>query len=268
MLLQQPAESPYDLRFQLFGFPIRVAWTFWIGAVVFGYGLADMVDQLFQDSSPGRFPLLLLWAVCLLVSIIIHELGHALAFRTLGIESSIVLYHFGGLAIPRSGPATGGGFEFAPVTRLSPSQDLFIAASGPLLQIASAMVLAVGLKAAGYGVAAFGIIPGFNRIEWLQEGQPLATVGMFSIALFYILPSVLWALFNLLPVYPLDGGRVARAIIQLAGGQIEQSLWLSLVVAVLMAVWGLQSGEIFITLLFASLAMGNYQMLQQYGGRF
>ncbi len=103
MLLQEPPETPYDLRFQLLGFPVRVSWTFWLGAVVFGYEFARQIDFIAMAAglnSPGAGPLLLLWILCLLVSILIHELGHALAFRQFGIQSSIVLYHFGGLAIP------------------------------------------------------------------------------------------------------------------------------------------------------------------------
>ncbi len=101
MFLQQPAESPYDLRFQLFGFPVRIAWGFWVASIIFGFELVRGIEAYFGPDSPGRLPLLILWAFCLLVSILVHELGHALAFRQNGIESSIVLYHFGGLAIPR-----------------------------------------------------------------------------------------------------------------------------------------------------------------------
>lgn len=267
MLFQEPPESPYDIRFELFGFPVRIAWTFWLGAAVFGYGLANAIDRFFPESSPGRLPLLLLWATCLFISILIHELGHAFAFRRLGIESSVLLYHFGGLATPRSSYSSGS-FNFAPVSRLSPAQDLFVSAAGPLLQIATAVAVTMLFKVAGYSLLVYQEIPLLNRVEWLQMGQPIGTVGLFSISYFYILPSVLWAFLNLLPVYPLDGGRIARSLIQLGGGQVDQALWLSLIVAVLMAVWGFTGGQFFLGILFASLAMGNYQMLQQFGGRF
>ena len=67
---------------------------------VLGYGLASNLDLLFGEESLGVIPLLALWAVCIFVSIGIHELGHALAFRRYGIESRIVLYFMGGMAIP------------------------------------------------------------------------------------------------------------------------------------------------------------------------
>ena len=102
MLLQEPGHSPYDLRFHLLGFPVRVSWSFWLAGVIFGFSLVRGMDGALGLSSPGMLPLLMLWTVCLLVSILIHELGHALAFRQNGMNASIVLYHFGGLAIPTS----------------------------------------------------------------------------------------------------------------------------------------------------------------------
>lgn len=261
MLLQEPTESPYDLRFEMFGFPIRIAWTFWLGAAFFGYNLADYVDLLFADASPGRLPLLMLWAGCLFVSILIHELGHAFAFRVYGIESTVVLYHFGGLAIPRSGSFGRG--------RLSPQQDFVIAAAGPAAQILSAVALLLVFKVFGFAAESLDYMPGFiPRVPWLMNGEALDSVGLFSLSLFYVLPSILWGLLNLLPVWPLDGGRIARAMIELGGGQIVQSLWLSLIVAALVAYWGFTGGQFFLGILFAMMAIGNYQMLQQYGGRF
>ncbi|MEM9643393.1 MAG: site-2 protease family protein, partial [Planctomycetota bacterium] len=224
MLLQEPPESPYDLRFEMFGFPIRIAWTFWIGAAVFGNALASGLHDFFRQESPGRLPLLLLWAVLLLVSVLIHELGHAFAFRRYGIESKVLLYHFGGLAIPRSSYSSGQ-FNFAPVTRLSPIQDLIIAAAGPFAQIFSALILVLILKAAGYGVTALEWLPlGFDRVPWVQDGRRIESVGLYALTLFYLFPSILWALLNLLPVWPLDGGRIARAILQIFGGDVQLSL--------------------------------------------
>ena len=96
-------------------FPVRVSWTFWLGAIVFGYEFAQQIDiiavaaGLIQPRQSGRC--CCCGRLCLLVSILIHELGHALAFRQFGIQSSIVLYHFGGLAIPigsfRAGASVG-----------------------------------------------------------------------------------------------------------------------------------------------------------------
>ena len=121
MLLQEPPHSPYDLRFQLMGFPVRISWSFWIMAVIFGYSLVQLMDMRWGMASPGMMPMLILWTLCLLVSILIHEMGHALAFRQYGMNASIVLYHFGGLAIPTSTFTPGRSFG-----SLKPEQDIWI----------------------------------------------------------------------------------------------------------------------------------------------
>ena len=265
MLLQVPGESPYDLRFRLFGFSIRVAWTFWLGAVVFGYALVDGIDMMLGMDSPGRMPLLLLWGVCLFVSILIHELGHAFAFRLYGIESSVVLYHFGGLAVPRT--SFGGSRGFAPMN-LGAGPDLLIAAAGPLAQLVSALLLVGLFMAFDYRIEAFRWMPGGLDRLWpaVLEGRPIENAGLFALVTFYTFPSVLWALLNLVPVWPLDGGRIARSVVVLAGGPTEWSLWISLVTAAAMAVYGFQSGALFLGILFLSLAVSNFQLLQMRDG--
>jgi len=273
MLLQEPQPSPYDLQFRLFDFPIRIAWTFWLGAAVLGFNLVQVLDFQFADASPGRLPLLLLWALALLISILIHELGHAFAFRRYGTESSIVLYHFGGLAIPsgrsrnHAMAGTGhGGDQFVSslsAPRLTYGQELWIALAGPLVQLVSAIALVAVVKIAGYRVAAFDYMPWpLQEVPGVTGGRPLNSLGLLALVTFYVWPSVVWSILNLIPVFPLDGGRVMRSLVLIFGGRHETWLWTSLIVAGLVALVGLQSRQLFLGILFLSLAMGNYQMLQ------
>ncbi len=133
MLLAEPPETAYDLRFQLFGFPVRVAVTFWLGAIVFGYDIC----RFFAAETPlGMGPLMIGWALCLFASILIHELGHAIAFRYYGLHASIVLYHFGGLAIPTSSYTPGRS-----IRRTGEKEQLIISAAGPAFQLASAAIV-------------------------------------------------------------------------------------------------------------------------------
>jgi Zn-dependent protease len=267
MLLQEPGHSPYDLRFQLLGFPVRICWTFWLAGLVFGYQFARGMDARFEildpGSSPGFAPLLLLWTVCLLVSILIHELGHAVAYRRYGIEASVVLYHFGGLAIPTSSFSPGRGFGM-----LSPKQSIWVSVAGPLAQIASAVLLVAAVKAAGYRVTAFAMMPGppFYKIPGVLQGAEIEIPGLFALVAFYIFPSVLWALLNLIPVLPLDGGNIMRSIVQLTGGNVSQALWVSVIAGGLMAAYGFSIDHHYMGLLFLVLAVSNFQALQQTGG--
>ena len=102
---QEPAESQYDIHFQVLGFPIRVTWGFWAAAVVLGWSECNGWDSVFVSrniDSPGAPLLLIIWSFAILISILVHELGHALAMRYFGMRSRVVLYHFGGLAIGSS----------------------------------------------------------------------------------------------------------------------------------------------------------------------
>ncbi|TWU20460.1 Peptidase family M50 [Novipirellula galeiformis] len=267
-MLQDPPVSDYDLHFELFGFRVRIAWSFWLGALIFGFYLVRAVDDRFiasGDGSPGKLALLILWALCMLVSILIHELGHAFAFRQFGIQSSIVLYHFGGLAIPSSTFGTGRGSG-----QLNEKQDLWVALAGPLAQIVSAMLLVGVFVVSGFRVEALAwidsVVPlGLTKIPGVMEGDPITSSGLYALVLFYTFPSVLWALLNLVPVWPLDGGRIMNSLVLLNGGRREQALWISVFAAGLLTLYAFNHRQTFMGILFLSLAFSNYQMLQQTG---
>ncbi|QDT08061.1 Peptidase family M50 [Rubripirellula lacrimiformis] len=262
-MLQEPTPSPYDLRFRLLGFPVRIAWGFWVMAVVFGYSWVQSLDGMLRELSPGIIPLLVLWSICVFVSILIHELGHALAFRQNGIESSVVLYHFGGLAIPRSGRSFGS---------LRLKDDLWISLAGPLAQLFSAVVVIVLVKLSGYRLDQFDTL--YRMPEWLQQtihaddGAVMISdsVGLYAMVDFYLFPSIFWAILNLIPVLPLDGGRIASSLVQMRGGSIETALWISVIAAGLAALYGFSAGQQYMGLLFIALGVMSYQQLQSAGG--
>ena len=80
MFLGDPQRTQADLNFSLFGFPVRVSPFFWSVAAILGWGLVR---------EPKLFFLFILAAF---LSILIHELGHAFAFRRFGTSARIVLY--------------------------------------------------------------------------------------------------------------------------------------------------------------------------------
>lgn len=272
MLLQEPGHSAYDLRFSFLGFPVRITWGFWLMAFVLGHSLVRSLDGYFGDSTPGMLPLLVLWAICVLVSILIHELGHALAFRRYGIESSIVLYHFGGLAIPRGSARSNGS--------LTPPQNIWISFAGPLAQLASAALLIVVIKVTGSGFRVSHELAGenqraisildflpvfFEKFSELLTGDPIHSAGLFAMITFYILPSIFWAILNLIPVWPLDGGRIMSGIVEWRGGNMSQALWISVISAGFAAAYGFTHGQQFLAIMFAMLGISNFQQLQHSG---
>lgn len=204
------------LRFQLFRFPILVHWMFWVNVALLG-GAIDA-------NTPGRMQALLGWVAAAFVSIVIHELGHALAMRHFGDRQvGILLYGFGGVA-------RGSRWH-------SRMEDLLISAAGPALQIA-----------AGYAV------------KWLLTDWSTSNILLGSFLGGFVTVSIFWALFNLLPILPLDGGHISKAI--LGPRKLRTALVVSLVCAVGMALLFLQSGSLITPLFFGMMAWNNWKELQ------
>ncbi len=85
----EPNETAYDLRWRMFGTPVRVHPMFWLIAVILGYDATIRLGIGF----------VLAWVACVFVSILLHEFGHVWMGRLFGSHGHIVLYSFGGLAI-------------------------------------------------------------------------------------------------------------------------------------------------------------------------
>ncbi len=118
----------------------------------------------------------ILFVLSLFGCVLLHEFGHALMARQFGIETQdITLYPIGGVARLRRLPR-------------APGAELLIALAGPAVNVAIVLALA-GLSF--LGLSDLGLFPGF--IELLMVA---------NLAL---------ALFNLIPAFPMDGGRVLRA---------------------------------------------------------
>ena len=107
-------------RFNLFGFPVTVEPWFWLVSFLMGGGI----------EARGRegFTLVAIWIAVVFVSIMVHELGHALAGRRFGAHPEIGLHGMGGVAVMH-----GGYF-----TRW---QSIFVSAAGPLASLASSRSL-------------------------------------------------------------------------------------------------------------------------------
>jgi Zn-dependent protease len=162
---------------------LYIHWTFWLLPVW----------VLFNRGESNLFPLWLemLLIGCLFVCVVLHEFGHALAARDFGIRTrSITLSPLGGLA---------------QLERMShkPWEEFCIAVAGPLVNVAIAFVLGVGLLAAG------------------ALGAPIldSLAGRFVGVL--LLMNVSLVVFNMLPAFPMDGGRVLRAILAGSMGLLQ-----------------------------------------------
>lgn len=243
-VFQELPPTRYDLRFSIAGIPVRVHPLFWLIAVLFG--------------SSGNLLLLPIWVLVVFLSILVHELGHALAFRRYGQRSQIVLHFAGGLTIPEP-VSWGGGYASVGLTA---NQQIFISLAGP----------GAGFLFAALVVGIVLVTGGSVSVDWLLGFIPIPDAmmrfgGIIATAFVSMLlgVNVFWGLINLVPVYPLDGGSVARNVFLQADpiDGVRKSLWLSVIAGGVVALGGLVFfGSIFMALLFGLLAFQSYQSLQ------
>lgn len=141
-------------------------------------------------------------------SVLIHELSHALVGRKRGVQiRTITLFMFGGLAQMESEPASWRA-------------ELAMAAIGPVTS------LALGLAFLALASLASGPLH-------IDPGNPpaaLAALGPLATLLFWLGPiNIMLGLFNLVPGFPLDGGRILRAVMWAMSGDLHRAThWASL----------------------------------------
>jgi stage IV sporulation protein FB len=171
------------IRFSLFGIPVEVQFFFWLSLAILGGALSADSSQAIL--SVGIFIL------AGFVSIMVHELGHALTAKKFGAYVSITLQAFGGYA------------SYSGV-RMSRVQSFLITAAGPAIQIALGIVTLLILLR----------LPQTGSIgeDFLKE---LTFISFF------------WAILNLIPVIPLDGGRLLETT--LGPARIKITLWISII---------------------------------------
>jgi Zn-dependent protease len=247
-VLVDPGRTPYDLNFRLFGIPVRVHPMFWLIAGLFG---ADLLNG-------GEYNIAnwLAWIAAVFVSVLVHELGHAFAFRLFGRRASIVLYAFGGLA--QSATPVSGRFR-----------RILVSLAGPFAQFLLAGLL-------------FGVyfVSNLNLIDY----HPVVVI--FILELFIV--SIVWGIFNLIPVFPLDGGQICKELCEAHSPQrgfrraIQISVWAAFTLSVYSFVCYFEAtshkavllahlpnwfprGTLYTGLLFLVLAYQNYLLLQQIG---
>lgn len=252
-LFQVPPPTRYDLRFSIAGIPVRVHPLFWVISFLFGFSANNLLYTF-------------LWMLVVFVSILIHELGHAFAFRRYGLRSSIILHFAGGLTVPES---MSWGSTWANVA-LTPAQEIFISLAGPFAGFFFAALIIGSVILSGGSVGLnwlLGVIP-------LPASAIVPFGGIFlsSIATLLLFVNIFWGLINLVPVYPLDGGNVTRyALLQYDPRDgIRKSLWVSVIAGGIMAVIGLVFfRSAYMALLFGFLAFQSYQTLQnRFGSGF
>jgi stage IV sporulation protein FB len=244
-MLGEPPRTAYDLNFSLFGIPVRISPWFWLAGVLLG-------------SQAGKPVSVAILVVALLISILVHEFGHAAVVRGFGLHPWITLFGFGGLTSydPRSEYRTRSYETWGQV---------LISVAGPAAGFLLVAFLWLCIVAAGHRQDIFPSPPWGLR-PWVELPSPLLSELLNNVSFL----SVVWGLVNLLPVYPLDGGQIAREIaLRLSPREgIRYSLVLSIIAAIAMAVFGWKEWhDKFVVVFFGLLAYFNFTTLQAYSGQ-
>ena len=230
-----PNPTPLDLRFSLFGVPVWVSAWHWAGAAFFGWCLVKQYAPL-NLVGVELAAHLAMAGLCVFGSILLHELGHAMAARWFHMERAILMTMMGGLAY---GPLRPGTKWWNLV---------LIALAGPFAQLLFAALLAGGWFAAR--IVNNGPV----------VGSPLAETLFRSL----LAINIIWPIFNLLPIPPLDGGNVVRHTLSRfaprRGDRFAASLGLLLSLGLAALFLVLQ--DTYMTILFGFFAVQNYQLLR------
>ena len=191
---------------------------FGIGIYVHATFLLLPLFVLLANLSAGEIGLalyVLIMIAAVFGCIVLHELGHALTARRYGIGTrDITLYPIGGVARLERLPQR-------------PLEELWIALAGPAVNVVIAFVLG-GLLLLGSG-------PDFTIFEQILLNNPLGHLVRINLFL---------AIFNLLPAFPMDGGRVLRALLATKLGQLQAttiSVQIGTAMAIVFGVLGLTS---------------------------
>jgi Zn-dependent protease len=208
---------------KIFGIPVKVDPSFLFVCAVLAYSRLSQPIFLIE------------WLIVIFVSILVHELGHALVVRSFGLSPQIMLYSMGGLTSWRDEKG------------ISHAKRIVISLAGPF---------------AGFLFGGVVYLSGLALTDLFVDrfvAQTYVDLMMVNLG---------WGIFNLLPILPLDGGNVAYSIEQMVtkrpGGVITRAL--SLLIAVGVGLWALSIGGLWIVFLMALFAMNNgsalFQLLQ------
>lgn len=203
------------MRFTLFGIPTEVHGSFLFGAVLLGL----------NDVSFLPF-----WVFIVFVSVMIHELGHALSIRAFGLRPQISLQWLGGLT------AWSGGSD------LSRPKRIFISFAGPLAGFVFAGVCFALFRYRGDAIAELGPLP-------------LKTLLMFQAVNLY------WGVINLAPVLPLDGGHMLEHALGPKRAKLTAALSTAFGIGCAVAAYAMLQST-WLAFLFGMLALQSFQRHQ------
>lgn len=222
------------LLFRFRGIPLRLHWSFALIFLWVGYlGVREGLDA---RGMAVQFVLVIALFAC----VVLHEFGHAFAARRYGIKTrDIILYPIGGVARLDRFPD-------------KPMQELVVAIAGPLVNVVIFLILLL-------------VQVLFIKDAVLEEETGMVAMDWHNLVYILFWMNVVLAGFNLLPAFPMDGGRVLRALVAMRRDRVTATriaVITGRVVAFGMMAWAIWTGQFMLGLVAVFvLVMGT----QEYG---
>ncbi|MCB0559471.1 MAG: site-2 protease family protein [Lewinellaceae bacterium] len=209
---------------KFFGIPVQVHWTF---VLIFVYVFYEGMGNALSWMEMGWITIFVL---ALFACVVLHEYGHALTARRFGVDTrDIILSPIGGVARLDRLPE-------------QPMHEFLVALAGPMVNIVIGVVLSfiplLSSEESRHNFRSF-----FMQIIYPQSNFFVSDPSPFEYFLFGLVAlNIVLAVFNLLPAFPMDGGRVLRALLSLRLGRLRATqiaVYIGQLIAVLLVGYGL-----------------------------
>jgi Zn-dependent protease len=200
---------------RIFSIPLKIHWSF--GLMVFYVFFVGWKESMESFAILG----FAIFVALLFCCVLLHELGHALMARYYGVSTrDIIISPIGGVARLHRMPQ-------------QPWAEFWVAIMGPAVNVAIALVLAIAISV--------------TPLSFLPQGELANLFGHMS----NIIPFLLWVnlglvVFNLIPAFPMDGGRVFRSLLALRWSPLQSTRIASFsgqFIAVAFIFYGVYHGE-------------------------
>jgi len=188
---------------KIFNIKINIDWSWLLIFILVSWNLAASLGQLHPEwTIPMSWGLAIAAALLFFISVLAHELAHSVVARAMGVPvRSITLFLFGGVSDIQKEPS-------------SPFSEFMITIVGPL----TSFILGWIFLAMGVGSIMLSNIPATNPATLLSQVDAFETVFIWLGAI-----NILVAIFNLIPGFPLDGGRIVRSILWAVTSDLQKA---------------------------------------------
>ncbi len=234
---------------RIWGIDIQVHWTFLLILVYGAFIYAGSTASPLIGALYGVLVILLLF-----LCVVLHELGHALTAKRFDVSVPyITLLPIGGVAQLERMPSR-------------PSQEFLIAIAGPAVNFVLALLLLpIAMLVVGLNMRA-GAIDSVGDMMRLMQRPSLSSLFVYLTSANLIL-----GIFNLLPAFPMDGGRILRALLAMTMPYVRATRIAVLVgrgMAILFALWGIAGGGILLLLVAFFVYIGGRGELEAVESRY